>query len=1191
MMRVAGPLAAAVAFLSCAEPPTAPEAARVLSLPLMVASTATPPVVISQLYGAGGNSGAVLTHDYVELFNPGSEPVQMTNWSLQYGSSSGTTWNNRVNFSGTIAAGGYFLVQLASGGSNGVPLPTADASGTTINMAAGAGKIVLVSNQTQLPGVACPTENGIVDQVSFGSTNCNAAWGSSPAASTTNAVFRADNGCRYTPPPAPSSDFTVGPPAPRNSSSPTTSCTTPAVVTTVEISDADTSLLVGETLALTAIARDADGEPVGATLTWSSSASSVASVSSTGVVTALAAGTAEIIVNAGEDITDTVTITVTVPPPPPENIDVVISQVYGGGGNAGSTWRNDFIELYNRGSEAVSLVGWSVQYASAAGTSWQVTPLSGTIEPGKYYLVQQAAGTGGTADLPTPDAVGTIAMAAGSAKVLLSSAVAAQAGACPVGASIVDRLTYGNSNCAATWGDGAPTISATLAALRQNDGCVNTGIAADDFVALAPNPRNSASPQRDCTEPPREQSDATILINELMGDPAAAENASWGEWFEVRNFGTSPVDLQGWRIISGGTSQPAHTITQSVVVPAGGYAVLGRGFDPARNGGVTLDYNYFVGSATTIWLDNADYLMLVDTEGLRVDSVAWTSLPRGVTKGLRPGLGRSPNVDGADWAYASTTFGEGDYGTPGAENAALVEVPPFVSPNRITFSGRVAADAPLPVGFEAQLFATLLDASNTSIPTVFTWESLTPAIASVDERGVIRALAPGEAAFRATATDGTARIHRLMMETPTLGNTSYADPAEFGLPVDDDPSDDVLITRREFTGSWNGLRAIPNWTAYGLVGEQVGAGADRCNCFTFDSQLEAQGFPRYNTADYTGAGAFAGYGIDRGHLVRSFDRTAGSADNAATYLFSNIIPQAADNNQGPWAQHEIYLGDLARVDGKELFIFAGASGSLGTVKGEGRITIPEYTWKVSVVAPRGTRLADVADYRDLQVIAVVMPNVPGIRNVPWQSYVVTADSVERLSGYRFLTALPEKTRRALVTGTQPPLGNIVAPTGTEGQSLTFSSAGSLDPNGTIVGYQWDFGDGNTASGATATHTYTFAGSYTAQLIVTDNDGLADTVTAAVAVAPVTVAEGMTQLRTALDELVAAAGLNRGQAQSLLAKWNALDASLKRGNAQAARGQLTALRNELRALVNSGRATAAQVAAAVLAIERLERAIP
>src|SRR5215210_2102522 len=66
--------------------------------------------------------------------------------------------------------------------------------------------------------------------------------------------------------------------------------------------------------------------------------------------------------------------------------DVVISQVYGGGGNAGATYKNDFIELFNRGTSPVNLSGWSVQYASSTGTTWAVTPLTGTLAPGKYFL-------------------------------------------------------------------------------------------------------------------------------------------------------------------------------------------------------------------------------------------------------------------------------------------------------------------------------------------------------------------------------------------------------------------------------------------------------------------------------------------------------------------------------------------------------------------------------------------------------------------------------------------------------------------------------------------------------------------------------------------------------------------------------------------------------------------------------------
>src|SRR5438132_11852902 len=97
---------------------------------------------------------------------------------------------------------------------------------------------------------------------------------------------------------------------------------------------------------------------------------------------------------------------------------IVISQVYGGGGNAGATFRNDFIELYNRGTAPVDLTGWSVQYAATIGTSWNRTDLTAvTLAPGQYYLVQEAAGSRGTVNLPTPDATGAILMSAAAAKV------------------------------------------------------------------------------------------------------------------------------------------------------------------------------------------------------------------------------------------------------------------------------------------------------------------------------------------------------------------------------------------------------------------------------------------------------------------------------------------------------------------------------------------------------------------------------------------------------------------------------------------------------------------------------------------------------------------------------------------------------------------------------------------------------
>jgi len=195
-----------------------------------------------------------------------------------------------------------------------------------------------------------------------------------------------------------------------------------------------------------------------------------------------------------------------------ENL-VVVSQVYGGGGNTGATLTNDFIELYNRGSDAVDLTGWTVQYASATGSSWSATPLSGVIQPHKYFLVQEAAGAGGSLALPTPDATGGINMNATAGKVALVNDATALSGTCPSGSSIEDLVGYDAASCSET--NPAPGLSNTTAGLRHGAGCVDTDDNSADFSAGVPNPRNSASPANNCS--------FTLVVNV---DPAASGSVS-----------------------------------------------------------------------------------------------------------------------------------------------------------------------------------------------------------------------------------------------------------------------------------------------------------------------------------------------------------------------------------------------------------------------------------------------------------------------------------------------------------------------------------------------------------------------------------------------------------------------------------------------------------------------------------------
>ena len=186
--------------------------------------------------------------------------------------------------------------------------------------------------------------------------------------------------------------------------------------------------------------------------------------------------------------------------------NVVISQVYGGGGNSGATYKNDFVELFNRGAVAVDVTGWSVQYASAAGTSWTITALSGTVQPGQYFLVQERNGTGGTVDLPAPDATGSIAMSATSGKVaLVNNPTPLTCGgttACFPNAAIVDFVGFGSSATTFEGSGPTPTLSNTTAAFRASGGCTDTDDNAADFSTGAPVPRNTASPSNLCGGPP-----------------------------------------------------------------------------------------------------------------------------------------------------------------------------------------------------------------------------------------------------------------------------------------------------------------------------------------------------------------------------------------------------------------------------------------------------------------------------------------------------------------------------------------------------------------------------------------------------------------------------------------------------------------------------------------------------------------
>ncbi|WP_432862549.1 ExeM/NucH family extracellular endonuclease [Microbispora rosea] len=186
---------------------------------------------------------------------------------------------------------------------------------------------------------------------------------------------------------------------------------------------------------------------------------------------------------------------------------VVISQVYGGGGNSGAPYTNDYVELFNRGAAAISLDGWSLQYTSATGTGQfgsQKQNLSGSLAPGQYHLIQLSAGSTPSGALPSADTVGALSLSATAGKVALvrsTTGLACNGGSSPCtpeqAAQIADLVGYGTAN----YFEGpaaAPGLSNSTAAVRAGGGCADTDDNAADFTAGAPAPRNTATPPAPC---------------------------------------------------------------------------------------------------------------------------------------------------------------------------------------------------------------------------------------------------------------------------------------------------------------------------------------------------------------------------------------------------------------------------------------------------------------------------------------------------------------------------------------------------------------------------------------------------------------------------------------------------------------------------------------------------------------------
>ncbi len=261
------------------------------------------------------------------------------------------------------------------------------------------------------------------------------------------------------------------------------------------------------------------------------------------------------------------------------NAQVVISQVYGGGGNAGATYSNDFIELFNRGSVAQDLTGWSVQYAAAAGTSWTVQPLTAlTLQPGQYYLIQCAAGTTPSTSIPTADSLPVspatgLAMSGSNGKVVLANSTNPQTGLIPSGSEVVDLVGYGATPTGYEGtGPTGTALTSITAAFRLNNGCTDTNNNASDFQTALPAPRNTASPTSTCSSNPSlsissplngtvfNPTVANVTVNIAVSNFTVANGTGSGHIHYTVDAGATVMKYDTAPIVLNGLAAGNHTV-------------------------------------------------------------------------------------------------------------------------------------------------------------------------------------------------------------------------------------------------------------------------------------------------------------------------------------------------------------------------------------------------------------------------------------------------------------------------------------------------------------------------------------------------------------------------------------------------------------------------------------------------------
>jgi hypothetical protein len=279
--------------------------------------------------------------------------------------------------------------------------------------------------------------------------------------------------------------------------------------------------------------------------------------------------------------------------------EVIITEVYGGGGNQFASFKNDFIELYNTTDNPVNISGWSVQYYAATGTGTTTNRIditTGTIPAKGYFLVQASSGGSTSLDLPTSDVSGTISLSSTSGKVILYNTTEPQTIDASSLASItgnpnyVDYVPYGKSAIPIYGSAMSVDTSNPFSAQRKSSAGVYaySGDIGNDFEVAYPTPQNTTG---------------NVVYYRTKGSGNWSSTAIWEKLTtnpEWANASTAPTSSEAFVYIENGDELIVNSevTSPSVVVKPNGKLTVASGGTLPVTGDLIIENNIVDGPGT-----------------------------------------------------------------------------------------------------------------------------------------------------------------------------------------------------------------------------------------------------------------------------------------------------------------------------------------------------------------------------------------------------------------------------------------------------------------------------------------------------------------------------------------------------------------------------------------------------------------